>query len=202
MTGSSLHPDDRADPRFGVSAADRARVAPLLAHVYADLRNMARALLRARGGSAIDPTSVVHEVCIRVLAARSVALRDRAHLRALAAVAMRQILVDHSRRRRAIRRGGSVAVVPLDGSEPARRPPAGAPESDDAGVDVLALSESILRLHGEHARQARVVELRFFGGLTIDEAAAALDVSRATIANDWRFARAWIIDDMRRHGAA
>ncbi len=186
-----------------LDAGDRSVLGELLALLYDDLRALARRRLRGAGQTTLQPTALVNEACVRLLAARSLTLRSRAHLRAVAATAMKQVLVDRARRRQALRRGGGAQPLAIEGmtivsttNDPAST------DGDGCEVDVLALSDALERLGRIHARKARVVELRFFGGLSIEEAAAALDVSRSTVASDWTFARAWIVDELRAQGAA
>ncbi len=157
------------------------RLMPL---VYDELRRVARARLRAEGpGHLLQTTALVHEAYLRLVDIDRLPVRNRAHLFALAARLMRQILVDHARRRDAHKRGGEITVVPLE-DIPA---PAATP-----GIDVLALDEALAELTTFDPRMCRVVELKFFGGLSIDEAAEALGVSHATIERDWTTARAWL----------
>jgi RNA polymerase sigma factor (TIGR02999 family) len=156
--------------------------------IYADLRRMARSRLRAeRDGHSLQTTALVHEVYLRLVDADRITLENRAHFFAVAARLMRQILVDHARHRDAEKRGGDVTMVGLSDAAPA------APET---GVDILALDEALDALTTLDERLCRVVELKFFGGLTIEETAMALDVSRATVERDWAAARAWLYDRM------
>ncbi len=156
--------------------------------VYADLRHMARARLRAeRNGHSLQTTALVHEVYLRLVDAERMTVENRAHFFAVTARLMRQILVDHARRRDAEKRGGDVTMVSLSGASPA------VPERQ---VDILALDEALDALTALDERLCRVVELKFFGGLTIEEIAMALDVSHATVERDWAVAKAWLFDWM------
>jgi RNA polymerase sigma factor (TIGR02999 family) len=133
-------------------------------------------------GHTLQPTALVHEAYVGLAEADPGRWRDRNHFFAVAARALREVLVDHARRRRAVKRGGGWCRVTLhEGVGAAER-----------SVDLVALDDALTRLSLDHSRAARVVELRFFGGLSIDETAAALDVSIGTVKSDWRFARAWL----------
>lgn len=162
------------------SALDR--LAPL---VYDRLRAMARARMRReRPGHTLETTALVHEAYLELAAADGIDWRDRAHFFAVAARAMRNVLVDHAERRRAQKRGGGVAPVTLDPELPALAPA--------CGEEILALHAALERLRALDPRQERVVECRFFAGMTIEETAAALGVAPATVKRDWETARAWL----------
>lgn len=167
-------------------AGDRDALDAALPRLYAELRRLAeRELRREADGHTLSPTALVHEAYLRLAAADRGAWRDRAHFLGAAAVAMRRILVDHARRHRAGKRGAGARPVSLDAiaSLPA-----------DARSDVLvALDEALDRLARLDARQARVVECRFFGGLTEDETAEALGIGVRTVKRDWARARAWLL---------
>ena len=163
---------------------DAAALDRLIPVVYDELRRLARR--RLRGGSpghALQSTALVHEVYLRLVDVHRVAVTSRTHFFALAARMMRQILVDHARRRHADKRGGRATMVSLDGVSPAAQP---------SSVDVLALDEALGALSVIDDRQCRVVELRFFAGLNIDETAEALGVSPATVEREWALAKAWL----------
>ncbi|MGH9257192.1 MAG: ECF-type sigma factor [Vicinamibacterales bacterium] len=156
--------------------------------VYAELRRVARARLRAeRDGHSLQTNELVHEVYLRLVDIDRMTLTSRAHFFAVASRLMRQVLVDHARRRDAGKRGGDVTMVSLSDASPA---------GPATAVDILALDEALDTLTGLDARLCRVVELKFFGGLTIEETAAALDVSRATVERDWTAAKAWLFERM------
>lgn len=168
--------------------ADPVRDEPPVEQVYDELRRLARRYLaRERDGHTFQPTDLVHEACVKLADAPGGAFRDRLHFLATAARAMREILVDHARARLADKRGGgALRVTWVDGI-------AG---TTDAGPDVVALDDALRRLAEVDARKARMVELRFFGGLTIEEIAQALDVSHMTVSSDWRMARAWLAAEL------
>jgi RNA polymerase sigma factor (TIGR02999 family) len=162
-------------------AAALDRLVPL---VYEELKTIARARLQGeRGSHTLQATALVHEAYLRLMNLDRMTLADRAHFLAVAARLMRQILVDHARKRRADKRGGDKTIIGLEGdSLPATSP----------GVDVLALHEALDEMASFDPRQRDLVELRFFGGLTIDEAAEALGVSPATVERQWALAKAWL----------
>jgi RNA polymerase sigma factor (TIGR02999 family) len=159
--------------------------------VYEDLRRVAASYMRREAvGHALQPTALVHETYVRLIDQKQVKWRNRAHFFGVAASMMRRILVDHARRRRADKRGGDWERVTLDHHE---LPAAAARE-----VDVLALHESLQRLAAFDPRQERLVELRYFGGLTIEEAAEVLGISPATVVREWTIAKAWLRADLSR----
>jgi RNA polymerase sigma factor (TIGR02999 family) len=157
----------------------------LVGAIYDELRRTAGGLMRLeRPGHTLQPSALVHEALLRLLDGDALAdVPNRRYLFAAAAQAMRQVLVEHARRRRARKRGGNRVRVPLD------QVLAG---FDERGLDVIALHEALERLAQEHPRPAQVVDLRFFGGLSVPEVAETLAVSDTTIESDWRFARAWL----------
>jgi RNA polymerase sigma factor (TIGR02999 family) len=176
---------------FGRARAgdERAR-SELLALIYDELRRIASALMRReRPDHTLPPTAVVHEAVIRLLGAGVLEKApDRCYLVASAARAMREVLVEHARRRAAARHGGGRRRVPLD------RVLASFEEQD---VDVIAVHEALDRLAEWNERQAQVMTLRYFGGLTVSEVAESLGVSVVTVERDWRLARAWLGGQLR-----
>src|SRR3954447_12483391 len=156
------------------------RLTPL---VYEDLRRVARRQLRAeRAGHTLQPTAVVHEVYMRLVDQRRVQWQNRAQFFAIAARLTRRVLLNHARDRQALRRGGDAARVTLSEGDAALEP---------REVDVIDLDRALQRLGELDPDQERVVELRYFGGLSIEETAAALGSSPATVKRDWHSARAW-----------
>jgi RNA polymerase sigma factor (TIGR02999 family) len=156
----------------------------LMALVYADLRRKAAAFLRReRGGHTLQPTALVHEAYLRLVAQDRVAWQNRAHFLAIAASMMRRVLVDHGRRQKAKKRGGPAARVTLDD---------GLAPSMPRELDLLALDEALDALAALDEQKARIVELRAFGGLEVEETAAALGISPATVKRHWAFALAWL----------
>jgi RNA polymerase sigma-70 factor (ECF subfamily) len=166
-------------------AGDERARGELIALIYDELRRVASRLMRReRPDHTLPPTAVVHEAVIRLLGeAVFDRATDRSYLLASAARAMREVLIDHARRRAADRRGGNRRRVPLD---------AAVDYFEGQGLDVVAVHEALDRLAEVDARQAQVMTLRYFGGMTVAEVAAALGVSVATIEQDWRLARAWL----------
>ena len=171
-------------------AGDRQALDALLPVVYDELRRVAHgAMKRERAGHLLQTTALVNEAYVNLVDARRVKWRDRAHFFAISARLMREILVHHARSRDARKRGGGLRAVALD--ECALSVPA--PE-----VDLLDLDEALTALAAVDERKVRVVELRFFGGLTLDETADVLKVSADTVARDWDFARTWLHRRMTR----
>lgn len=163
---------------------DRTGLDALIPDVYGELRRLAGAHMRGeREGHTLQPTALANEVYLRLVDQTKVKWRGRAQFLAIAARAMRQILVDHARRHGAEKRGGGLARVTLSDTSATFGQPA---------LDVLALDEALTSLGALDERKARVVELRFFAGLSTPEAAEALDVSETTVDDDWAFARAWL----------
>jgi RNA polymerase sigma factor (TIGR02999 family) len=166
---------------------DRAALDRLIPLVYAELRKLARAHLRRElAGHSVQATALVHEVYLRLVNVDRMTVDGRAHFMAIAARLMRQILVDRARRKFAGKRGGDKTLVSFDAVSPqaARIVP--------PNVDILALNEALDELASFDAQQCRVVEMRFFGGLTLEETARALDISTATVEREWAMAKAWL----------
>jgi len=167
-------------------AGDRAAHARVFEQVYDELRAAARRI-GSGPGATLQPTALVHEAWLK-LAPRLDAVNDRVHFFAVASLAMRQVVANHARAARSEKRGPGLRAVSLDDS---MAPEPGARLSPAA--DLCALDECLEELNGLNPRHARVVELRVFGGLTIDEAASELGVSHGTIEADWAMARAWLL---------
>jgi len=167
------------------SAGDPRAFDELMPLVYSELHRMAlRYLAGERSAVSVQATALVNEVCLRLLGWDQARWQNRGHFFGVSAQMMRRVLVDIARRRRAERRGGPEAVrVPLDAIDVAAREP---------DADLLALDDVLERLAAEDPRKARVVELRFFGGLSMEETAQALGISLRTAHSDWAFARAWL----------
>ena len=167
----------------------------LLPLVYDEMRRLAGSYLRNEGaGHTLQPTALAHEAYIRLLDQRQVSWQNRAHFMGLAAQAMRRILVDHARRRDAQKRGGGAMRVTLEVADAAGEALSTGPPLD---VPAEELDQALDRLAALDERQARVVELRFFTGLSIEEAAEALEVSPATVKRDWTLARAWLHRELK-----
>lgn len=163
----------------------------LLSQVYDDLRRVARGqLARERPGHTLQPTALVHEAYLRLVDQKRVRWESRAHFLALAATMMRRILVSHARKKKADKRGGDAVPVTLVEALDA------ASGSPVAPLDLVALDDALTDLARQDPRPARIVELRYFGGLTIEETARVLDVSPATVKLDWKMARAWLFREL------
>ena len=166
------------------SEGDARALEELIPIVYANLRLLGRSALRCQARESIlQPTVLVHEAWLRIAGNHRLSLRTQRQFYALAAKIMRDILIDHVRRRRAAKRGGSQVEIALDDANPAVHP---------RYVDFLILDEAITRLEEIGVHYSRIVELRYFAGLTIEETAEVLNVSHATIEREWNFARAWL----------
>jgi RNA polymerase sigma factor (TIGR02999 family) len=163
----------------------------LLPIVYGELRRMAGRQLRAkRQEHTLTPTALVHEVYLRLVDQRRADWQNRTQFFAVAARLMRRVLVDHARARLAGKRGGGLVVVPLE--------QAGDPEAVASPMaDVLAVDEALTRLAALDGEQARLVELRFFAGLTVEEIAPLLRRSERTVKREWRLARAWLFRELQ-----
>jgi RNA polymerase sigma factor (TIGR02999 family) len=166
--------------------SDKKGLDQMLPVMYEELHRMAAHYLSREGaGHTLQPTALVHEAYLRLVDQRRVDWRNRAQFLGLAASMMRRILVNHARDRSARKRGGNPERVSLSLVES----PLGLPD-----VELIALEDALQRLAGLDQRKGRVVELKFFGGLTIDEIAEVLGISAATVEREWAFARAWLYD--------
>lgn len=162
--------------------------------LYEELRRVAERVLQGQGARhTLRPTALVHEAYLRLAGAQGFQWRGRPEFLAYAARCIRTILLQYERRRRAVKRGGLQRRVVLDDE-------ALAPAAEGRGVDLLALEEALEALAALDRRQAHVVEMRFFGGMTNEEVAAALDVSPGTVKSDWRFAKAWLRERLGPRG--
>ena len=172
------------------SGGDRAALDRLARQVYPELRRMARRYMKnERQANTLQSTALVHEVYLRLVDVRKVDWRERAQFYAMAAQMMRRILVDAARARAAKKRGGSAATVNIDDT---------AVLSPAPDRSILALDEALTAFSRVAPRQASVVELRYFGGLTEEEIVAALDISPRTVRRDWDFAKAWLSRELNR----
>jgi RNA polymerase sigma factor (TIGR02999 family) len=171
-----------------IEQGDPSAAEQLLPLVYDELRRLAsRQLAHDRPGETLNPTALVHEAYLRLVGEGSDRrYHDRNHFFAAAATAMRHIRIDQARRKKTLKRGGNVQRLELDD--------VAAPTPDE---ELLALDEALTRLAALDARKAQLVELRFFAGLTNDQAAAVLGISPTTADRDWAFARAWLRDAVR-----
>jgi RNA polymerase sigma factor (TIGR02999 family) len=152
--------------------------------VYGELRRIARRCLAGqRSGHTLQPTALVHEAYLRLIRCDSVAWHDRVHFFAMAAQMMRQILVDHARKQAAAKRGGNAVTLVVDEVSAV---------SQQTNIDLLALDDAMKRLASLDPRQCQIVELRFFGGLSIEETAQIVKISPATTKREWTTARLWL----------
>ena len=162
---------------------DKAAMDDILPIVYDELRRLARNRLKNDPAQSLQATALVHEVYLRLVDRACTTIHDRTHFFALAARVMRQVLADHARRRIAGKRGGGVTIVGIDDATPVAKTRA---------IDVVALDEALAQLNSFDERLCRIVELKFFAGLTIDETAQALEMSTATVEREWTVAKAWL----------
>jgi RNA polymerase sigma factor (TIGR02999 family) len=172
-----------------VSAGDRQALERLFPLVYRELRRRAAGYLRReRPNHTLQPTALVNDAYMRLLEQQHVRWQNRSHFFAIAAQSMRRILVDHARRHRRAKRNGGLNVT-LDSAE---LPVA------EISIDLLALDEALERLASRDVQQARVVEMRFFGGLSVEEIAELLGCSVSTVKREWTMARVWLHQQLRR----
>lgn|SRR3982751_1966418 len=162
----------------------------LLPHIYSELHRQAAAYLRReRPNHTLQTTALVHEAYLKLVDQRNVEWKNRGHFFALAAQAMRRILVDHAKARHRSKRGGSEEAVSLNEE---------LLPTEEPNVDLIALDEALSRLAKLDPQQERIVEMRYFAGLSLEETAAVLDISRATAARDWAVAKAWLHRELTR----
>jgi RNA polymerase sigma-70 factor, ECF subfamily len=166
------------------SSGDRQDVDALMSAIYADLRRIANSQLhQERPDHTLQPTALVHEAYLKLIDQRTTDWKDRAHFFSIAARVIRRILVDHAREKRAQKRGGAYRRIELETSEF---------RSGNTHPDLIELDDSLQELAVLNARQAQIVEMRFFGGLTLDEIAGALGIGRRSVDREWATARAWL----------
>jgi RNA polymerase sigma factor (TIGR02999 family) len=191
-------PEGPIDPREiavllqAASEGDSRALDELFDALYEELRRLAHAQrARWQGDTTLNTTALVHEAYLKLSRARRMTVVDRGHFFALASRAMRQVLVTYAERRRAQKRGGDAAVIPLDEANPV--------SSEQAG-EILAIHRALDRLANVSERPVRVVECRFFAGLSVPETAEALGVSAATVKRDWTMASAWLRAELAELG--
>jgi RNA polymerase sigma-70 factor, ECF subfamily len=181
-------PDGITDVLLNWGHGDSQAREELLPLIYDELRQIARSYLRhERPDHTLQPTALVHEAYLRLIDQRRVNWRNRAQFIGLAAVMMRRVLVNHARNRKVAKRGGTAERVPLT---------IAVDVSEQPEHDVIAVHDALSRLQAIDERKARIVELKFFGGLTTEEIAEVTNLSSATIEREWSFARAWLYDAM------
>ena len=180
---------DATDLLLAWSQGDESAVAKLMPLVYDELHHLARNQMRCeRPGHTLQTTAIVHEAYLRLIDLTRIRWIDRAHFLAMAARMMRRVLVDHARARASYKRGGDVQRVPFE--------EALALAAEGPDIDVAALDAALLVLETVDARKSAVVELRYFGGLTVAETSEALRVSEETVKRDWRLAKAWLLREL------
>lgn len=168
-----------------VSAGNREALDELLPLVYAELRSRALDLMRReRPDHTLQATALVHEAYLKLVDQRQAQWRDRLHFFAAAAGVMRRILTDHAKHHRRKKRGGGYRRLPLDDVH--------ATEGNDEDIDIAALDEALVKLEAIDEQRARIVEMRYFGGLTVEQVATVLEVPRRTVDRRWRSARMWL----------
>ncbi len=166
------------------SHGNEAALDELIPLVEVELHRLARQhMRRERAGHTLQATALVNEVYLRLVQAHDIRWQNRAHFFAIAARIMRRIMIEHARRRQQLKRGGGALQITLDD---------GAAISDERSNELVALDEALGIMNVEYPRKARVVELRFFGGLTVTETAEVLKLDERTVKRDWEFARAWL----------
>ncbi len=191
-TGGMDSPADITQLLHAWRAGDGSALERLTPLVYDDLRRIARrSMAGERAGATLQPTALVHEAWLRLARHERIAWQDRAHFLAVGALTIRRLLVEQARRRKAQKRGGGAVTVTLS---------AAAGQAAGPQVDLIALDQALDRLAELSPRQARVVELRYFGGLTVEETARVLAVSPATVKVDWQMARAWLYAALKPGG--
>lgn len=172
------------------ASGDRGALDKLMPLVYDDLRGAARHYLaREAPGRSVQATEVVNEVYLRLVDLRKVGWKDRVHFFAICARMMRRILTDFARARRARKRGGEATRVSLDEAPYLSR---------ETSPELVALDDALNALGSLDARKSQVVELRFFGGLSVEETAMVLDVSKLTVMRDWKMAKVWLLRELKR----
>ena len=188
MTASS--PKDVTQLLLAWNDGDASALDQLIPIVYEELRRVARRFMRReRAGHTLESSALVNEVYLRLIDVSNVQWQNRAHFFAISARLMRQILVDFARRRQQLKRGGDASRLSLDDALMIPQ---------ERNADLVALDEALETLAALNARQARVVELKYFGGLTEDEIAEVLKISARTVRHDWSLARAWLYRELSK----
>jgi RNA polymerase sigma factor (TIGR02999 family) len=165
----------------------------LLPLVYEELRRLAKRHMGGeRPGHVLQATALVNEAYLRLIDIRHVQWQDRAHFFAMAARLMRRVLVDFARAQKNQKRGGALHRVTLDGNLPV---------SSETPEDLIAVDEALRSLAAQYERKSQVVELRFFGGLSVEETAEVLKISEETVMRDWKFAKSWLLRELSRTGS-
>ena len=185
----SISPGDLSGLLAAWSCGDREALDRLMPTLYDELRRIARQYMeREPAAQTLESAALVNEAYLRLLELRRITWQDRAHVLAISARMMRRVLVEHARKRRALKRGGLMQRVSLEEAEDAARARA---------VDLIELDDALLALAEFSERSVQMIELRFFGGLTVAEAAKVLGVSEETVLRDWKLARAWLFGRLK-----
>jgi RNA polymerase sigma-70 factor (ECF subfamily) len=172
------------------SKGDAKALEKLMPAVYDELRRMAGYYLRGeQPGHSLQPTALVHEAYLRLIDQTKVEWHNRAHFFGVAAQMMRRILIDHAKAKHRAKRGGATPRISLDEV---------VPFTDERAAELVALDEALQTLAEIDERKSRVVELRYFGGLTVDETATVLGISDKSVMRDWKLAKAWLYDEINR----
>lgn len=175
------------------SKGDQGALDKMMPLVYHELHRIARrAWSEQPYGNTLQPTALIHEAYLKLAKSENATYQDRCHFFAVACKAMRQILVNHAKGRLSEKRGGGVANISIDDVQPAVHQEA---------AEIVALHEALEALHAVDPRKSAVVEMRYFGGLSVEETAEAMGVSIATVNRDWRLARSWLIREMNRESS-
>ena len=195
MSSENEHPRARSSLQvtellMAWGEGDRSAFDRLVPLVHEELRRLARRQMgRERRGHTLQTTALVNEAYLRLIDVSRVRWQDRAHFFAMSASLMRRILVEHARSRQSLKRGGDLQKVSLEEAIGV---------SGERGVDLIALDDALQTLAAVNARKSQVVEMRFFGGLTVEETAEALGVSPRTVMNDWTLAKVWLLRELDR----
>jgi RNA polymerase sigma-70 factor (ECF subfamily) len=172
------------------SNGDKHALNTLMPLVYAELHRIARRAWNGQNpGNILQPTALIHEAYLKLIQSEEPEFQGRSHFFAVASIAMRHILVNHARGSLSAKRGGGAVILSLDDAEP---------QVHQEAAGVIALHEALEALQAIDPRKSRVVEMRYFGGLSIEETAEALGVSIITVNRDWRMARTWLMREMKR----
>jgi RNA polymerase sigma factor (TIGR02999 family) len=183
--------DDISIAPFELSGNNFTDVDELLPAVYKELKKLAASYLRQeRADHTLQPTALVHEAYIRLIGQKNLSIENRGHFFALAAQMMRRILVDYAKTHHREKRGGHQRKLSIEEAIGL---------SSERAAELLALDEALLALAELYPRKSQVVELRYFGGLSVEETAEVLDISKPTVMRDWDFAKAWLFQELKCH---
>jgi len=184
-----LHPQNISELLVAWGKGDNEALKNLVTILYPELRRIARRYLARRSGDSLESAALANEAYLKLLQARGILCENRVHFLSLCAQMIRRILVDHARSRRYAKRGGDAPKVSLDETVLGMQ---------TRGVEVLALNDALAALSKIDARKGRVIELRYFGGLSVEETAEVLKTSPETVLRDWKMAKAWLLRELTR----